>query len=153
LRAQRTAASDDSLWTAYANARLLIGRAPRIKVDLRVPLSDELRHLLTKLGLGTSFAIVTPFDPRGRPSPAWLNLARFVRMRVLLRSRNLRFLPADGESPDSRHRERGVAIAIGRADAATLARELEQLALYWFDGEAFWIDGALAERPPQRLPQ
>jgi len=121
-------------------------------VDLRLPVSDELRSLLAKLGLGASFAIVTPCDPRGRRSPAWLNLVRYVRTRLLLRSRKLRFLPADGASPDSRHRERGFAIAIGRADAGSLARELEQLALYWFDGEAFWIDGALAERPPQRLP-
>jgi uncharacterized protein DUF3293 len=144
--------SDDSLWTAYANTRLLIGRAPRIQVDLRLPLSDDLRKLLTHLGLGASFAIITPFDPRGIRAPAWQNLARYARTLLLLRSRNLRYFPADGESPDSRHRERGFAIAMKRRDAAALARELEQLALYWFDGEAFWIDGALAERTPQRLP-
>jgi Protein of unknown function (DUF3293) len=143
---------DDSLWTAYANTRLLIGRAPRIKVDLWKPVSDDLERRLTNLGLGASFAIVTPFDPGGTRAPAWKNLARYVRMRRLLRSRNLRFIPTDGESPDSRHRERGFAIALGRGDAAALARELEQLALYWFDGKAFWIDGALAERKPQRLP-
>jgi hypothetical protein len=143
---------DDSLWTAYANAKLLIGRTPRIKIDLRQPVSDALQHLLTNLGLGASFAIVTPFDPRGTRAPAWKNLARYIRARLLLRSRKLSFIPADGESPDSHHRERGFAIAIGRDDAAALARQLEQLALYWFDGEAFWIDGALAERTPQRLP-
>jgi len=143
---------DDSLWTAYANARLLIGRPPRIKVDLWLPVGEELEHRLTKLGLGATFAIVTPFDPRGTRAPAWKNLARYVRTRLLLRSRNLRYVPADGESPDSRHRERGFAIAMTRTDAAALARELEQLALYWFDGKAFWIDGALAERKPQRLP-
>jgi uncharacterized protein DUF3293 len=143
---------DDSLWTAYANTRLLIGRTPGIKVDLRLPVSHDLEHRLTKLGLGASFAIITPFDPRGTRAPAWRNLARYARTRLLLRSRNLRFVPADGESPDSRHRERGFAIAMRRDDAAALARELEQLALYWFDGEAFWIDGALAERMPQRLP-
>lgn len=143
---------EDSLWTAYANTRLLIGRAPPIKVDLRLPVSDELRHLLTKLGLGASFAIITPFDPRGARAPAWRNIARYAGTRLLLCFRNLRFVPADGESLDSRHRERGFAIAIGRDDAAALARELEQLALYWFDGEAFWIDGALADRKPRRLP-
>jgi uncharacterized protein DUF3293 len=143
---------DDSLWTAYANTRLLIGREPRIKVDLWLPVSDELAQLLTNLGLGSSFAIVTPFDPRGARAPAWKNLARYVRARLLLRARALRFIPADGESPDSRHRERGFAIALGRSDAAAFARELEQLALYWFDGKAFWIDGVLAERAPQRLP-
>lgn len=143
---------DDSLWTAYANARLLIGRPPRIKVDLWLPVGEELEYRLTKLGLGATFAIITPFDPRGTRAPAWKNLARYVRTRLLLRSRNLRYVPADGESPDSRHRERGFAIAMTRTDAAALARELEQLALYWFDGKAFWIDGALAERKPQRLP-
>jgi len=143
---------DDSLWTAYANARLLIGRPPRIKVDLWLPVGEELEYRLTKLGLGATFAIITPFDPRGTRAPAWKNLARYVRTRLLLRSRKLRYVPADGESPDSRHRERGFAIAMTRTDAAALARELEQLALYWFDGKAFWIDGALAERKPQRLP-
>jgi len=143
---------DDSLWTEYANARLLIGRPPRIKVDLWLPVGEELEYRLTKLGLGATFAIITPFDPRGTRAPAWKNLARYVRTRLLLRSRKLRYVPADGESPDSRHRERGFAIAMTRTDAAALARELEQLALYWFDGKAFWIDGALAERKPQRLP-
>ncbi len=143
---------EDSLWTAYANTRLLIGPPPRIKIDLRLPVSDDLRHLLTKLGLGATFAIVTPFDPRGARAPAWQNLWRYIRARRLLRSRNLKFISADGESPDSRHRERGFALAMSRSDAAALARELEQLALYWFDGEAFWIDGALAEREPRRLP-
>ena len=38
------------------------------------------------------------------------------------------------------------------SDAAMLARELDQLALYWFDGDAFWIDGALATSAPVRLP-
>jgi hypothetical protein len=144
--------SDDALWTAYANAILLIGEEPQIKVDLRMPVSDDLRHLLTKLGLGPTFAIVTPFDPRGLRAPAWKNQERHHRTRALLDSRKLKFVAADGESRDTTHRERGFALAMGRRDAAALARELEQLALYWFDGEAFWIDGALAARAPQRLP-
>jgi hypothetical protein len=143
---------DETLWAAYASARLLIGRAPPIKVDLRMPVSDEVRHLLTNLGLGTTFAVVTPFDPRGERAPAWRNLVRYFRMRRLLPHDNLKFIPADGESPDSSHRERGFAIAMDRVDAAALARQFEQLAIYWFDGEAFWIDGTLATRAPQRLP-
>jgi Protein of unknown function (DUF3293) len=144
--------SDDALWAAYANTRLLIGRAPQIKVDLHQSVSDDLRHLLTNLGLGATFAIVTPFDPRGVRAPARENQARYLRMRRLLRSRDLKFVMADGESPDSTHRERGFALAMRRSDAAELAREFEQLALYWFDGKAFWIDGVLASRAPLRLP-
>lgn len=144
--------TDDTLWAAWASTRLLIGGAPRVKVDLRLPIGDDLRRLLTNLGLGATFAVVTPFDPFGARAPAWRNQVRYLRTRLLLRSRNLRFIAADGESPDSSHRERGFAIAMSRGDATALARELEQLALYWFDGEAFWIDGALAARVPQRLP-
>lgn len=144
--------TDDMLWHTYANTRLLIGRAPQIKVDLRLPVGDDLQHLLTNLGLGSSFAIVTPYDPRGERAPAWRNRLRYHRVRRKLASLNLTFVTADGESPDSMHRERGFAIAMSRSDAAALARELEQLALYWFDGKAFWIDGALASRAPQRLP-
>jgi hypothetical protein len=144
--------SNDALWTVYANTILQIGGEPPIKVDLRLPVSDDLRHLLTNLGLGATFAIVTPFDPGGARAPAWKNERRYHRARALLDSRNLKFVVADGESPDTTHRERGFALAMGRADAAALARELEQLALYWFDGEAFWIDGALAAKAPQRLP-
>jgi len=144
--------TDDTLWDAYANTRLLIGPAREIKVDLRLPIGDDLRHLLTNLGLGSSFAIITPCDPRGKRAASWTNWLRYQRMRGRLVSLNLRFVAADGESPDAKHRERGFAIAMGRREAAALARELEQLALYWFDGRTFWIDGALASRAPQRLP-
>jgi hypothetical protein len=143
---------DDEPWGAYASTILWIGHAPRIKVDLREPIAHDLRRLLTNLGLGATFAVVTPFDPHGARVSAEENEARYLRTQLLLASRNLLFVPADGESPDAAHRERGFAIAMERSDAAVLARELEQLALYWFDGEAFWIDGALAARAPQRLP-
>lgn len=144
--------TDDTLWDAYANTRLLIGPAPQIKVDLRLPIGDDLPHLLTNLGLGAAFAIITPYDPQGKRTAARRNRLRYYRMRRRLVSLNLKFVTADGESPDGTHRERGFAIALSRSDAAALARELEQLALYWFDGRTFWIDGALASRPPQPLP-
>jgi len=144
--------TDDALWDAYANTRLLIGPAPQIKVDLRLPIGDDLQHLLTNLGLGAAFAVITPYDPRGKRASAWRNRLRYYLMRRRLVSLNLKFAAADGESPDGRHRERGFAIAMSRSDAAALARELEQLALYWFDGRTFCIDGAIASRAPQPLP-
>jgi hypothetical protein len=144
--------SNDALWTAYANTVLRIGGRRQIKVDLRQPLSDETRRALTEFGREGTFAIVTPFDPGGRRAPRWKNQWRYIRMRARLMSRALPFTPADGESPDGTHRERGFAIAVGRGDAATLARDWGQLALYWFDGEAFWIDDVRTTRAPRRLP-
>ena len=143
---------NDVLWTAYANTLLRIGDRRQIKIDLRLPLSDETRRVLTVLLPEKTFAIVTPFNPGGKRAHSWTNRWRYVRMRAALASRASHFTHADGESPDGAHRERGFAIALGRGDAATLARSYEQLALYWFDGEAFWIDDVRTTRPPQRLP-
>jgi hypothetical protein len=143
---------NDVLWTAYANTILRIGSARQIKIDLRLPLSDEDRRVLTDLLPHKTFAIVTPFNPGGKCTSSWRNRWRHFRMRARLASLDLPFAPADGESPDGHHRERGFAIAMGRGDAATLARSHGQLALYWFDGEAFWIDDVRTTKPPQRLP-
>jgi hypothetical protein len=143
---------NDALWTAYANTVLRIGAQREIKIDLRLPLSDEIRRVLTVLLPERTFAIVTPFNPGGTPAHSWTNRWRYYRMRSGLASRGLSFTHANGESHDGAHRELGFAIAVGRGDAATLARSYEQLALYWFDGDAFWIDDVRTPRPPQRLP-
>ena len=38
-------------------------------------------------------------------------------------------------------------------NAIALARELEQIAIFWFDGHRFWILGALLEADPLMLPR
>ncbi|MDQ2766256.1 MAG: DUF3293 domain-containing protein [Gemmatimonadota bacterium] len=143
---------NDAVWTAYANTLLRIGGRRQVKIDLRQPLSDEIRRVLTDLLPERTFAIVTPFNPGGVRAPFWKNWWQHYRMRAHLASRGLRFVRANGESLDGTHRERGFAIAVGRGDAATFARSYRQLALYWFDGEAFWIDDVRTTRAPQRLP-
>jgi hypothetical protein len=40
-----------------------------------------------------------------------------------------------------------------RGEALELAKELEQVALFWFDGQRFWILGALVETDPVMLPR
>ena len=37
--------------------------------------------------------------------------------------------------------------------ALDLARELRQVAIFWFDGKRFWILGALIESDPLMLPR
>jgi hypothetical protein len=143
---------DEQLRVAYANTILRLGRRRELKVDLRQPVGDACRHLLTELGLGSAFAVITAFDPGGRPSRAWKNRWRQLRMRARLTARRHRFVPADGESPDRSHIERGFAIALGRADAHALARAYEQLALYWFDGTRFWLDFVREPRDSISLP-
>ena len=41
---------------------------------------------------------------------------------------------------------------MAREEAVALARRFGQLALFWYDGWAFWLLPALAEKTVQRLP-
>ena len=38
-------------------------------------------------------------------------------------------------------------------EAIALARDLEQVAIFWFDGLRFWIIGTLVEADPLKLPR
>jgi Protein of unknown function (DUF3293) len=143
---------DDPLWVAYANTVLRIGGKRQIKVDLRQPISADCQRRLTELGLGSAFAVITASNPGGRLTIPWKNRWRQLRMRARLASSRLRFAPADGESPDRSHIEHGFAISLKREAAHAMAREYEQLALYWFDGTRFWLDPVRERIEPKALP-
>jgi len=38
-------------------------------------------------------------------------------------------------------------------EAIALATQLEQVAIFWFDGERFWILGAYVDSDPLMLPR
>jgi hypothetical protein len=40
-----------------------------------------------------------------------------------------------------------------RQEAVILARQLDQVAIFWFDGQRFWIVGAMVETDPIMLPR
>jgi hypothetical protein len=144
--------SHDALWTVYENTILRFAGSTRFAVDLARPLSADDRAALGALGIGASFAVVTAYNPGGRKLLTLHNRWRYLRMRIALAARRTRVVAASGESPDGSHRERGFAVALSRADAVAIARHFGQLAIYWFDGDSFWLDGALATREAERLP-
>lgn len=59
----------------------------------------------------------------------------------------------DACSPDRSHCECSVAVVMEQKKALDLARELEQVAIFWFDGKRFWILGAIVESDPLMLPK
>lgn len=142
----------DALWTVYENTILRFAGTSRFAVDLARPLSAGDRAMLAAIGIGTPFAVITAYNPRGRERPAIRNYWRHLRLRISLTTRRTPLVTVSGESADGSHRERGFAAAMSRADAAAIARRFGQLAIYWFDGESFWLDPVLAERAPERLP-
>jgi hypothetical protein len=143
----------DPDWPKYPETILTFATTPPTEIDLR---AIPPRHALTSLagaGLGEPFAIMTAFDPRGENLGSEENDQRRRALERRLASAGYQFVNVDCCSPDRSHCERSVAVVMPQEDAIDLAKELEQVAIFWFDGERFWIVGAMVETDPLMLPR
>ena len=141
---ERASGADETTaaaWAAYPQTVLELYTEPRLRVDLRVAPDDATRRALAALGWA-EMCILTAANPCGAERPAAENARRLAALEERLRAAGTPHLRVDGHAPDGSHREPCVGIAQGRADGVSLARELEQLALFHWDGAAFWLVGA-----------
>jgi len=143
----------DPDWPRYPETVLEFSTTPAIEIDLRQVPSENAIRVLTAAGLGKPFAILTAFDPRGENLSRAQNEKRKRELEKRLRSNNYRFAQVDACSPDRSHCECSFAVVMPQEKALDLAREMEQVAIFWFDGKRFWILGALAETDPLMLPR
>ena len=81
------------------------------------------------------------------------NEKRRQELDARLAADGYKFARVDACSPDRVHCEASVAVVMPQEKAIELARELEQVAIFWFDRERFWILGAIAESDPLMLPR
>jgi len=143
----------DPDWPRYPETVLEFSTTPAIEIDLRQVPSENAIRALTAAGLGQPFAILTAFDPRGENLSRAENEKRKQWLEEHLRSSNYRFTQVDACAPDRSHCECSFAVVMPQQKALDLAREMEQVAIFWFDGKRFWILGALAETDPLMLPR
>jgi hypothetical protein len=143
----------DPDWPRYPETVLEFATAPAVEIDLRGIPSEGAIASLKAAGLDQPFAIMTAFDPRGENLPPTENEKRTQKLVARLRSGNYRFAQVDCCSPDRSHCERSFAVVMPQEKALDLAREMEQVAIFWFDGKQFWILGALVETDPLMLPR
>jgi hypothetical protein len=143
----------DPDWPRYPETVLEFATAPAVQIDLREIPSDANIAALQSAGLDQPFAIMTAFDPRGANLSPAENEQRQQQLDRRLRSSGYRFAQVDACSPDRSHCECSVAVVIPQEKALDLAREMEQVAIFWFDGKRFWILGALVETDPLMLPR
>ena len=143
----------DPDWPRYPETILDFATTPAVEIDLRRVPSEAAIVALKAAGLGQPFAIVTAFDPRGENMSPAENEKRTQKLKSRLRSSDCRFVAVDCCSPDRSHCERSFAVVMPQEEALDLAREMEQVAIFWFDGARFWILGALAEADPLMLPR
>jgi hypothetical protein len=150
-------------WDAYAETILEFRGPPVVAVDLRAPLTAPTRRALRTIVGGERFAVFTAENPAGRnvedaPSDAEearraeRNEQRRSQLEGELDSLGVRFVAVDGVAADGDYRERCAAALMDREDAAALARRYGQLALFWFDGDRFWVVPGIARRDSRPLP-
>ena len=150
---KRTPNQQDPDWPRYPETVLEFATTPAVQIDLREIPSDDQIAALQRAGLDRPFAIMTAFDPRGENLLAAENEKRKEELDRRLRSGGYAFAQVDACSPDRSHCECSVAVIMPQERALDLAREMEQVAIFWFDGNRFWILGALVETDPLMLPR
>jgi hypothetical protein len=143
----------DPDWPRYPETILTFSMNPAVEIDLReIPRTHAIGDLAAA-GFDKPFAVLTAFDPRGHDLSAAENEKRSRELDARLAKGGYRFVSVDACSPDRTHCERSVAVMMPQEKAIALARELEQVAIFWFDGKRFWIIGALMEADPLMLPR
>jgi hypothetical protein len=143
----------DPDWPRYPETLLSFATRPLVEIDLRAILPDSALAQLRAAGLGEPFAIMTAFDPEGRNLSAAENERRKQELDRRLSATGYSFVQVDCCSPDRSHCECSVAVTMPQEKALDLAREMQQVAIFWFDGKRFWILGALVETDPLMLPR
>jgi hypothetical protein len=143
----------DPDWPRYPETVLAFATTSPVEIDLREIPSDGAIAALEAAGFAGPFAIITAFDPRGQNLSRAENEKRKRDFDRRLRSTGYRFAHVDCCSPDRSHCECSVAVLMPEDKAIDLAREMEQVAIFWFDGRRFWILGALVETDPLMLPR
>jgi len=123
----------------YAETILDFHTQPPFTIDLRQPIAPRAITRLGDAGLGEPFAVITACNPAGKLLDAEENARQTARFEALLRRIGIAFTRVDGCSPDRTHREPGFAVRLPLEDASALARRFGQDALFWFDGEGFWL--------------
>jgi hypothetical protein len=143
----------DPDWPRYPETILTFSTTPRVEIDLRdIPSRDAIAGLAAA-GFSAPFAVLTAFDPRGKDLSPAENERRKRDLDERLGGSGYKFSHVDACSPDRSHCECSAAIVMPQDKAIELAKELEQVAMFWFDGQRFWIIGALYETDPLMLPR
>jgi len=143
----------DPDWPRYPETLLSFATRPPVEIDLREIPPDSALAQMRAAGLGEPFAIMTAFDPEGRNLSEAENERRKQELDRRLSATGYPFVQVDCCSPDRSHCECSVAVTMPQEKALDLAREMQQVAIFWFDGKRFWILGALVETDPLMLPR
>jgi hypothetical protein len=125
-------------------------------IDLREPVDAAARDCFVSIfasgGPEMSFCVITADNPNGVTQSDSENAAALEELRAAVAAMGVPSVPCDGTNAAQTHRERGLAAKVGRDQGIELGRTFEQIAIFHFDGAAFWLVPAITEGPARRLP-
>jgi hypothetical protein len=125
---------------------------PEITIDLRTVVDESTRSKLRRVGFEHSFGVIAAQDPMGVAQLATVNDALAASLQQEVAELGVTYVCVDACSPDESHCERSVAIALDERSLIDIASRYEQLAIFWFDGDAFWIIPVHSRNARLQLP-
>jgi len=143
----------DPDWPRYPETVLRFSTQPVVEIDLREIPSKGALAQLRAVGFEDPFAVLTAFDPHGENLSREENEKRRRDLDQRLTEEGYKFAHVDACSPDRSHCECSVAVVMPQEKAIDIARELGQVAIFWFDGKRFWILAVVVETDPLMLPR
>lgn len=149
---RRVSASESSVWGDFAKTVLYFRSTPQVVLDLRKPVDTDALIAVRSIGFERSFGIVTASNPMGTEQPSTVNDHLVASFQKEIAELGAVHLEVDACSPDGSHCEKSVAIALEQDSLIDLAARHYQLAIFWFDGDAFWIIPVRSTNVPLRLP-
>lgn len=111
----------------------------------------SVRNHLRDIGFEQSFGVVTAVDPMGVTQPPETNDELVARLRIRVAGIGAVQAEVDACGVAASHCERSIAIAIDLQSVIRIADEFRQLAIFWFDGSAFWIIPVRSDKAKQKL--
>jgi len=138
-------------WGDFPSTHLHFVDPPALSVVVRAHVTADVRAALAAHGLTGPFSVITAQDPMGRTQPPDVNARLAAKLQAQVTALGVPFGRVEACSPDRSHCEQSVAVVLARHDAVRLACEYDQLAIFWFDGDAFWIVPARSSKPAVRL--
>lgn len=76
-----------------------------------------------------------------------------TRLEKELQESGVHYVRVDACSVDRKHCECSVALDVDQERALEIAVKYDQMAIFWYDGDAVWLLGAIVPSDPIRLPR
>ncbi|HEY5087064.1 MAG TPA: DUF3293 domain-containing protein [Gemmatimonadaceae bacterium] len=139
-------------WGDFPDTVLHFASATTFSVDLRRDIDGATSAYLSCLGFERSFGVVSAQDPMGVTPTATANADLAARLQTEVAAMRAAYACLDACNPDRSHCEKSIAIALDLQSSIALAYRYNQLAIFWFDGESFWIVPVYSDNAVLRLP-